>query len=751
MTTPVDMLPLADLDRVELSIGGMTCAACAGRVERALGKLDGVTASVNFATERAVVTGLAPEQADQAVAAVKKAGYEASVRVDGDDEWSRRAAVDRVTSLRRRLLVSAILTVPLMDITLVLALVPGLRFPGWELLCVLLSLPVVTWAAWPFHRATARNLRHGSVTMDTLVSLGILASFGWAVATILMGEGGSSYWIGYGQTPAGASAIYLDVAAGMTTFQLAGRYFESRSRRKAGDVLDALAALAPDRARVVRDGVEVVVPSGQVRVGELVVVRAGETIPVDGQVVEGRAFVDTSTVTGEPVPRETTVGDLAVTGTTSADGRLVLRAVAVGAHTQLAQMTAIAERAQASKARVEALVDRIVRVFVPVVIALAIAVGVAWLWAGAQPAHAIGVGISVLIIACPCALGLATPTALMVGIGRGAQLGILIKGQSALEASGRIDTVVLDKTGTLTLSTLVIEQLTLAPGADRVRVLQWAAAVEQGSEHPVAAAIARYAAASVADLPTVTDFRTIPGRGAAGVIDGREVVVASVPHAIDERMPLPADVRDAVDDATASGRSSVVLAADGVVEAVFTVADEVRPSAKAAVSQLQRMGLSTVLLTGDTAAAARRVADELGISEVRAEVMPADKAGVIAALQADGHRVAMVGDGINDAAALGTADLGMAVVSGTDIALKSADIILVRDDLRVIADAIALSRRTLRTIRGNLVWAFGYNVAAIPLAAAGLLNPLISAAAMSLSSVLVVWNSLRLRSAKARR
>jgi len=751
VTTPVDMLPLADLDRVELSIGGMTCAACAGRVERALGKLDGVTASVNFATERAVVTGLAPEQADQAVAAVKKAGYEASVRVDGDDEWSRRAAVDRVTSLRRRLLVSAILTVPLMDITLVLALVPGLRFPGWELLCVLLSLPVVTWAAWPFHRATARNLRHGSVTMDTLVSLGILASFGWAVATILMGEGGSSYWIGYGQTPAGASAIYLDVAAGMTTFQLAGRYFESRSRRKAGDVLDALAALAPDRARVVRDGVEVVVPSGQVRVGELVVVRAGETIPVDGQVVEGRAFVDTSTVTGEPVPRETTVGDLAVTGTTSADGRLVLRAVAVGAHTQLAQMTAIAERAQASKARVEALVDRIVRVFVPVVIALAIAVGVAWLWAGAQPAHAIGVGISVLIIACPCALGLATPTALMVGIGRGAQLGILIKGQSALEASGRIDTVVLDKTGTLTLSTLVIEQLTLAPGADRVRVLQWAAAVEQGSEHPVAAAIARYAAASVADLPTVTDFRTIPGRGAAGVIDGREVVVASVPHAIDERMPLPADVRDAVDDAAASGRSSVVLATDGVVEAVFTVADEVRPSAKAAVSQLQRMGLSTVLLTGDTAAAARRVADELGISEVRAEVMPADKAGVIAALQADGHRVAMVGDGINDAAALGTADLGMAVVSGTDIALKSADIILVRDDLRVIADAIALSRRTLRTIRGNLVWAFGYNVAAIPLAAAGLLNPLISAAAMSLSSVLVVWNSLRLRSAKARR
>ncbi len=751
MTTPVDTLPLADLDRVELSIGGMTCAACAGRVERALGKLDGVTASVNFATERAVVTGLAPSDADQAVAAVKKAGYEASVRVDGDDEWSRRAAVDRVTSLRRRLLVSAILTVPLMDITLVLALVPGLRFPGWELLCVLLSLPVVTWAAWPFHRATARNLRHGSVTMDTLVSLGILASFGWAVATILMGEGGSSYWIGYGQTPAGASAIYLDVAAGMTTFQLAGRYFESRSRRKAGDVLDALAALAPDRARVVRDGVEVVVPSGQVRVGELVVVRAGEIIPVDGQVVEGRAFVDTSTVTGEPVPRETTVGDLAVTGTTSADGRLVLRAVAVGAHTQLAQMTAIAERAQASKARVEALVDRIVRVFVPVVIALAIAVGVAWLWAGAQPAHAIGVGISVLIIACPCALGLATPTALMVGIGRGAQLGILIKGQSALEASGRIDTVVLDKTGTLTLSTLVIEQLTLAPGADRVRVLQWAAAVEQGSEHPVAAAIARYAAASVADLPTVTDFRTIPGRGAAGVIDGREVVVASVPHAIDERMPLPADVRDAVDDAAASGRSSVVLATDGVVEAVFTVADEVRPSAKAAVSQLQRMGLSTVLLTGDTAAAARRVADELGISEVRAEVMPADKAGVIAALQADGHRVAMVGDGINDAAALGTADLGMAVVSGTDIALKSADIILVRDDLRVIADAIALSRRTLRTIRGNLVWAFGYNVAAIPLAAAGLLNPLISAAAMSLSSVLVVWNSLRLRSAKARR
>ncbi|WEG08655.1 heavy metal translocating P-type ATPase [Microbacterium horticulturae] len=736
---------------VELSVGGMTCASCAGRVERALNRLDGVSASVNYATERALVSGLAPERADAAVAAVRKAGYDAAVRVDGDDEWSRRAALERIGSLRRRLLLAALLAFPLMDLTLVLALVPRLRFPGWELLCVALAIPVVVWAAWPFHRATLRNLRHGSVTMDTLVSLGIAVSFGWAVATLFFGEDAGGYWIGYGMTPAGASSIYLDVAAGMTTFQLAGRYFETRSRRRAGDVLDGLARLAPDRARVVRDGVETVVPTATVRVGELVVVRAGETVPVDGTVVDGRAGVDTSSLTGEPLPRDTGPGDDIVTGTISRDGRVVVRSTAVGAHTRLAQLTAMAEQAQSSKARVQALVDRIVRWFVPAVIAAAIVVTAAWLVGGASVGHAIGVGIAVLIIACPCALGLATPTALMVGVGRGAQLGILIKGQAALEASGRIDTIVLDKTGTVTLSTPRVTGVEVAPGEDRVAVLRLAAAIEAGSEHPIAAAITTAAAGRVTDLPEVRDYRTLPGRGAAGLVDGRAVSVGSAGLLDDLCITVPAWATDTVETAEHDGRTVVFLVRDDEVIALFCIADDVHPSAKDALVRLTRMGLHPVLLTGDSTAAARRVAGELGIDDVRAEVLPDEKADVIAALRGQGHRVAMVGDGINDAAALGTADLGMAIATGTDIAIRSADIILVRDDLTVIADALALAQRTLRTIHGNLGWAFAYNVAAIPIAAAGLLNPLISAAAMSLSSVLVVWNSLRLRSARLHR
>ncbi|MBN9189458.1 MAG: copper-translocating P-type ATPase, partial [Microbacterium sp.] len=683
--------------------------------------------------------------------AVRKAGYDAAVRVDGDDEWSRRASLDRIVSLRRRLLVSALLAFPLMDLTLVLALVPRLRFPGWELLCIVLAIPIVTWAAWPFHRATLRNLRHGSVTMDTLVSLGIVVSFGWACATALMGEDAGTYWLGYGMTPAGASSIYLDVAAGMTTFQLAGRYFETRSRRRAGDVLDALSALAPDTARVVRDGVESVIPAAALRPRDLIVVRAGEAIPADGTIVEGRAAVDTSALSGEPVPRDLGPGDIVAAGSISRDGRLVLTASAIGANTQLAQMTAMAEHAQASKARVQALVDTVVQWFVPSVIVLAALVTAGWLLGGASPTRAVGIGISVLIIACPCALGLATPTALMVGVGRGAQLGILIKGQAALEASGRIDTVVLDKTGTLTLSTLRVTSTAVAPGLDELEVLRIAAAVETGSEHPVGAAIVAHVHGRATDLPEPSELRTLPGLGAAGVVDGRDVAVGGPALLAHLGIGEPEWAASLIADAADDGSSVIFVVRDSRVVGIATVVDEVRPTARDAVERLTAMGLHTVLLTGDSPAAAQRVGAELGIEDVRAGVLPTEKARTIEGLQGDGHRVAMVGDGINDAAALGTAELGMAVVSGTDIAIKSADIVLVRDDLTVVADAIALAQRTLRTIRGNLVWAFAYNIAAIPIAAAGLLNPLISAAAMSLSSVLVVWNSLRLRSARLRR
>ena len=741
---------------VELDITGMTCAACAGRVERALGKLDGVTATVNYATERATVIGLDAAQAPTALAAVERAGYGARLREGPDDEWSRRAGIARIASLRRRLIASAVLAIPLMDLSLVLALVPGLRFPGWEWLCVLLALPIVTWAAWPFHRATLRNLRHGAVSMDTLVSLGIAVSFGWAVVTIATG-GVEGYWIGFGPTPAGANAIYLDVAAGMTTFQLAGRYFETRARRRAGDVLDALAGLAPTTARVIRDGVERIVPIDELRVGDEVVVLAGESVPADGVIREGRAAVDTSMITGEPLPRDLGVDDVVIGGSISTDGRLRLEATAVGAHTQLAQTAAIAERAQAGKAGVQRLVDRIVTWFVPSVIVLAVLVGIGWSLAGAPPAQAVGVGIAVLIIACPCALGLATPTALMVGVGRGARLGILIKGQDALEASGAIDTVVLDKTGTLTTGRMRVDEIVLLgtdglvveDAAHRARALALAAAVERGSSHPIAAAIAAAAAREIADVPTATGHRTLPGLGASADVDGADVVIGS-PRLLAE-LGIPLDAAGAAAEAAAArGATPVVLAVDGAVIAVVAIVDAVRPTARRGVAALRDLGLRTVLLTGDHERAAAAVAAQLGIDEVVAGVLPAEKAELVARLQGEGRRVAMVGDGINDAAALATADLGIAIASGTDVALRSADIIVVRDDLVAIADAVDLSRRTLRTIRGNLAWAFGYNVAAIPIAAAGLLNPLVAAAAMSLSSVFVVWNSLRLARAGGR-
>ncbi|WP_277051305.1 heavy metal translocating P-type ATPase [Ruania albidiflava] len=741
-----------DTQTVELDVAGMTCAACANRVERALGKLDGVRASVNYATQRAIVTGPGAADVDRLVQQVESAGYGAHRHDGADDTWSRRATETRITSLRRRLVLAALLTVPLMDITIVLALVPGWRFPGWEAVSVLLALPIVTWAAWPFHRATWRNLRHGAVSMDTLVSLGITVSFGWAVLTMSTGLGGDTgaggYWIGFGSTPAGADSIYLDVAAGMTTFQLAGRYFETRSRRSAGDVLGALNALAATSVRIVRDGVESLEPAGELRTGDVFVVLPGETIAADGQVRHGRAAVDASMLTGEPLPAEVGPGAQVTGGTISTDGRLEVLAESVGAHTQLAQMAALTEQAQARKARVQALVDRIITYFVPGVIALAVLVTLLHLVTGAPASLALGIGISVLIIACPCALGLATPTALMVGIGRGASLGMIIKGHDALEASGAITTAVLDKTGTLTTGAMTVVTV-VGHGTPRSRVLALAAAVERGSEHPIARAIERAASRHDLTIPEATGFTSRHGLGAQAQVDGADVLVGSPELMAEDGVVISAALQAETDRARAEGRTVVLLARAGQILGALHLADRLRPDARRAVAALHAHGLRTVLLTGDSPQAARWVADELGITTVRAGVLPAQKADVVAELQREGQTVAMVGDGINDSVALATADLGLAMVSGTDIALKAADIILVRDTLMVIPDAISLARRTLRTIRMNLVWAFGYNVTALPLAAVGLLNPLISAAAMSLSSVFVVYNSLRLQNVRA--
>ena len=739
----------AAAEPVELAVSGMTCAACAGRVERALSTLDGVNATVNYATERAIVTGPGADDLDLLIRQVERAGYTAHRHDSEDDAWSRRATEIRITALRRRLILSALLTVPLMDLTIVLALVPEWRFPGWETVCVLIAVPIVTWAAWPFHRATWRNLRHGTVSMDTLVSLGITVSFGWAVFTMATGSTDTGgYWLGFGATPEGADAIYLDVAAGMTTFQLAGRYFESRSRRSAGDVLGALNALAATSVRILRDGIERLEPASNLASGDVFVVLPGETIAADGQVRQGSAAVDSSMLTGEPLPVEVSPGAPVTGGTISTDGRLEVLARSVGAHTQLAQMAVMAEQAQARKARVQALVDRVITYFVPAVIVLAAMVATIRFATGEPAGLALGVGISVLIIACPCALGLATPTALMVGIGRGTSLGMVIKGHDALEASGRITTVVLDKTGTLTTGEMTVVKVG-GHSASRAQVLALAAAVERGSEHVIARAIERAAATHGLTMPDATDFTTRPGLGASARVDGEPVLVGSADLIREHDIPIPAGVQHDADQGAGQGHTVVLVARGRAVVGALWLADRLRPHARRAVAALHAKDLQTVLLTGDSERAARRVADQLGIQEVRACVLPAQKADLVAELQADGRSVAMVGDGINDSVALARADLGLAMVSGTDVALKAADIILVRDNLMVIPDALGLARRTLRTIRVNLVWAFGYNMAALPLAAAGLLNPLISAAAMSLSSVFVVYNSLRLQNVRA--
>ena len=737
-------------NRVELDISGMTCAACAARIEKKLNKLDGVKATVNYATERAIVLGLPPEKASDAVAAVEAAGYGASEVVDGE---ASEGHGDRVRMLWKRLLVAALLTVPLGDVAIVLALAPQLRFPGWEWLLIVCALPVVGWCAWPFHKAAWRNLRHRATSMDTLVSLGILAAFTWSVVSTIIGPPpGETRWFGYGLAPAGADTLYLEVASAVTTFLLAGRYVEARSKRSARGVLDALGRLAPTSVCVIRDGRESVVPIAELGKGERFLVRPGESVATDGVVVIGSSAIDTSMMTGEPVPREVGEGDAVLGGTLNTTGALIVEATKIGAHTQLAQLAALAEQAQARKAAVQTLVDRVVSVFVPAVLVISLLTLLGWLFvAQAGPRPAFSAALSVLIIACPCALGLATPTALMVGVGRGGQLGILIKGPDALEASGRIDTVVLDKTGTLTTGIMTLERFEPFGVPD---ALACAAAVERHSEHPIAKAIASGAAARGVDELEVRDVRAVPGRGAVGLVrrpsgpddvDWVRVVVGSAALLTEEGVTPGEDAIRLVDAAAEDGRIASLVAVDGVRAGVLVVSDTLKPSAPDAVARLRGMGLRTVLLTGDRRHAADLIGDRVGVDEVIAEVLPTDKAAVIERLQAAGRRVAMVGDGINDAGALATANLGLAVLSGTDVALKSADVILVRRTLDVIPDAIALARRTLRTIRGNLLWAFAYNVAAIPLAAAGLLNPLISGFAMSLSSVFVVTNSMRLR------
>ena len=729
---------------IELAIGGMTCASCANRIERKLNKLGGVTATVNYATEKAKVTFVDDVDPGALVEQVEAAGYTATLPQPKKSELEAEPD-DPIRTLRQRLVGSLVLSVPV----IALAMIPALQFTYWQWISLTLAAPVVVWAAWPFHKAAWANLRHGAATMDTLISMGTLAAFTWSLYALLFGSAGEP-----GMTHpfeltieriAGDGNIYLEVAAGVTTFILAGRYFEARAKRRAGAALRALLELGAKDVAVLRDGREQRIPVDRLAVGDQFVVRPGEKIATDGVIEEGSSAVDASMLTGESVPVEVGPGDNVVGATVNAGGRLVVRATRIGADTQLAQMAKLVEEAQTGKAAVQRLADRISGVFVPVVIALTVGTLAFWLGAGGSVAAAFTAAVAVLIIACPCALGLATPTALLVGTGRGAQLGILIKGPEVLESTRRVDTVVLDKTGTVTTGRMSLVDVHTADGVDAEEVLRLAGALENASEHPIAAAIARGASERVGDLPATEDFVSVEGLGVQGIVDGHAVVVGRTALLADWSQHLTPSLVEAKAAAERQGRTAVAVGWDGEARGVLVVADTVKPTSAEAITQLRALGLTPVLLTGDNEAAARAVAAEVGIDEVIAEVLPKDKVDVVKRLQSEGKVVAMVGDGVNDAAALAQADLGMAMGTGTDVAIEASDLTLVRGDLRVAADAIRLSRRTLRTIKGNLFWAFAYNLAALPLAAAGLLNPMIAGAAMAFSSVFVVGNSLRLR------
>jgi Cu+-exporting ATPase len=733
----------------ELAIGGMTCASCAARVEKKLNRLDGVTAAVNYATGKALVTFPRTLTPADLIATVQKTGYTATVSEPpgaGDSRPSAGKGPGEAASLRRRLLVSLVLAVPVV----ILAMVPAAQFSGWQWLSLALASPVVAWGAWPFHRAAWISARHRAATMDTLISIGVTAAYLWSVYALFFGQAGMP---GMHMTfsvlarGSGASDIYLEVASALTVFILAGRYFEARAKRRADAALRALLSMGAKDVAVLRDGAEVRIPIAQLSAGDRFVVRPGEKIATDGVVVEGSSAVDTSMLTGEPVPAEVTAGDAVTGATVNASGRLVVRATRVGSQTQLAQMARLVQDAQNGKAPVQRLADQVSAVFVPAVIAIAVITLLAWLAARQPAAAAFTAAVAVLIIACPCALGLATPTALLVGTGRGAQLGILIKGPEVLESTRAVDTVVLDKTGTVTTGRMSLADAVAAPDQDLTGLLRLAGAVEDASEHPIAAAIAAGARARLGQaLPGVAGFVNHQGLGVTGIVDGR--AVAAGRRAWLERewpQPVPVCLAARADAAEAAGQTAVYAGWDGQVRGLLVVADTVKPTSAQAIAQLRRLGLHPVLLTGDNARAARAVADAVGIGEVIAGVLPAGKAAAVQALQNRGRVVAMAGDGVNDAAALAQADLGLAMGTGTDAAIEASDLTLVRGDLRAAADAIALSRATLRTIKGNLFWAFAYNAAALPLAALGFLNPLIAGAAMAFSSVFVVSNSLRLR------
>ncbi|MVO87842.1 heavy metal translocating P-type ATPase [Streptomyces sp. p1417] len=754
--------------QVELAIGGMTCASCAARIEKKLNRMDGVAATVNYATEKAKVSfdGTDVAVADL-IATVEATGYTAREPAPpraaddggggGRDEGDEGAEGDAgLRPLRERLITAVVLSVPV----IAMAMIPALQFAYWQWLSLTLAAPVVTYAAWPFHKAAVTNARHGAATMDTLISVGTSAAFLWSLWALFLGSAGTP-----GMTHPfeltiersdGAGNIYLEAAAGVTAFILAGRYFEARSKRKAGAALKALLELGAKDVTVLRGGREETVPVGELRSGDRFLVRPGEKIATDGRVLEGASAVDASMLTGESVPVEVAVGDAVTGATLNVGGRLVVEATRVGSDTQLARMARLVEDAQNGKAAAQRLADRVSGVFVPVVIALAIATLGFWLGNGAGLTAAFTAAVAVLIIACPCALGLATPTALMVGTGRGAQLGILIKGPEVLETTRRVDTIVLDKTGTVTTGRMTLLATRVAGGATDAgveesaevdEVLRLAGALEHSSEHPIAQAVAAGAAERVGTLPTPADFANVAGLGVQGIVEGHAVLVGREQLLAEWAIPLPEELKRAKDTAEAAGRTAVAVAWDGEARAVLEVADAVKETSPEAIRRLRALGLTPMLLTGDNRAVAESVAAEVGIApeHVIAEVLPQDKVDVVKRLQAAGRSVAMVGDGVNDAAALAQADLGLAMGTGTDAAIEAGDLTLVRGDLRAAADAIRLARKTLGTIRSNLFWAFAYNVAALPLAAAGLLNPMLAGAAMAFSSVFVVGNSLRLR------